>query len=177
MTAAGFDASANRLGALALRLVDRMDAAVTGDGARSSSAAAALSAVDRFFDRAPTIDALRRVLGLSHAGAVRLVDSLEQQGLVRRALGSDRRTRTVALTPAGRRAKRAVTTAREHVLVDALAVLSEDDRRTLATLVDKVLIALVRRPGPGAAMCRLCNTEVCGAEPGSPCPVTQAAFP
>jgi hypothetical protein len=31
-------------------------------------------------------------------------------------------------------------------------------------------------PRPGPAMCRLCDTEVCGAERGQPCPVTQQAL-
>jgi MarR family transcriptional repressor of emrRAB len=167
---------ANRLGALALRLVDRMDAAVTDDGRRSSSAAAALSAIERFFDDAPTIESLRQVLGLSHAGTVRLVDSLEHDGLVSRRLGDDRRARRIALTDDGRRAKRALSTARGRVLDRALAPLTDDERRTFAGLLDKVLMGLVRTEGTGPAMCRLCDTEACGAEVGHPCPITLAAL-
>ena len=167
---------ANRLGALALRLADRIDAAVTDDGQRSSSAAAALSSVERFFDAAPSIESLRRVLGLSHAGTVRLVDTLARDGLVSRRPGVDRRARRIELTGDGRRAKDSITAARAHVLDDALAVLDEDERRTFAALVDMVLTSLVRTEGDAPAMCRLCATEACGAEAGHPCPITLAAL-
>ena len=176
MTTTGFDPLANRLGALALRIADRMEVAVTDENARSLSSAAALSALERFFPDAPSIDELRRVLGLSHAGTVRLVDTLERAALVRRERGEDSRVRAVALTAKGRRVKNSITAARERVLVDALGVLDDDERDTLAMLVDKVLIGLVRALRPGPAMCRLCHTEVCGAERGRPCPVTEAAL-
>ena len=75
---AGFGATANRLGALALRLSDRMQMAVTADGVRSLSAATALSVLDRWFGAPPSVDALRRVLGLTPSGGVRLVDVLKR---------------------------------------------------------------------------------------------------
>jgi MarR family transcriptional regulator, negative regulator of the multidrug operon emrRAB len=172
----GPDTDANRLGALALRLADRIDAAVTDDGDRSSSAAAALTSIERFFATPPSIESLRRVLGLSHAGAVRLVDSLAHNGLVSRRPGDDRRARRIGLTDDGRRAKVAITAARARVLDDALAVLDDDERRTFAVLVDKVLTGLVNTGGGAPAMCRLCATEACGAAVGQPCPVTLAAL-
>ena len=172
----GPSADANRLGALARRLADRIDAAVTDDGDRSSSAAAALSSVERFFDTPPSIESLRRVLGLSHAGTVRLVDSLARDGLVSRRPGDDRRARRIGLTDEGRRVKVAITAARARVLDDALAVLDDDERRTFAVLVDKVLAGLVNPEGGAPAMCRLCATEACGAAVGQPCPVTLAAL-
>ena len=84
MTVGPFDQGANRLGALAVRLADRIEVAVTAEGARSLSAATALSAIERFFVDGPSIDALGRVLGLTSSGAVRLVDGLEGQGLATR---------------------------------------------------------------------------------------------
>lgn len=176
MSTPGFDQTANRLGALALRLTDRMQLAVTADGARSPSAAAALSTIERFFVDGPTIDDLRRVLGLTSSGVVRLVDQLEDEGSVARRRGDDGRVTVVVLTPQGRRRARDVVDARADVLVDALAGLSRAERDTLAHLVDQVLVALVRAPSPGPAMCRWCATEVCGAARGEPCPVTRAAL-
>jgi MarR family transcriptional regulator, negative regulator of the multidrug operon emrRAB len=171
-----FDRGANRIGALALRLTDRMQVAVTADGARSPSAAAALSTIERFFVAGPTIDDLRQVLGLTSSGVVRLVDQLEAEGSVARERGEDGRVTIVTLTASGRRRAREVVDARADVLVDALAGLSRAERATLARLVDKVLVGLVRSPSPGPAMCRWCATEVCGAERGQPCPVTRAAL-
>jgi DNA-binding MarR family transcriptional regulator len=171
-----FDAGANRLGALALRLTDRMTMAVTDEGTRSLSSAAALSALDRFFAEPPSIDDLRRVLGLTPSGGVRLVDGLESEGLVRRRAAADGRVRVVELTAKGRRAMERITRTRAAVLTDALAPLSPRERDALEPIIDKVLVGLVRGPRPGPAMCRLCATEICGAERGSPCPITLEAL-
>jgi MarR family transcriptional regulator, negative regulator of the multidrug operon emrRAB len=176
LSPSGFDAGANRLGALALRLTDRMALAVTAETGLSLSAATALSAIDRFFADPPSIDALRRVIGLTPSGGVRLVDGLEAQGLVRRSVGRDGRVRVVELTAEGRGAQEVIVRARRQVLIEALAPLSSDERDALAQLVERVLIGLVQGLRPGPAMCRLCATEVCGAQPGQPCPITRAAL-
>ena len=176
MSSPPFDRTANRLGALALRLADRLELAVTAEGARSLSAATALSAIERFFTGGPSIDDLRQVLGLTSSGAVRLVDGLEADGLVVRGRGTDGRVSVVTLTAKGRRTARAVVDARAAVLTEALAPLTAAERRTLAPLVDKLLIGLVRGPRPARAMCRLCATEVCGAARGEPCEITRTAL-
>ena len=173
---AGSDVTANRLGALALRLTDRMQVAVTVDGGRSLSAATALSVLDRWFGEPPSVDMLRRVVGLSPSGGVRLVDVLEADSLVTRRQGRDARMRTVTLTAKGRRAARAAVHARSTLLEEVLDVLDPHERSQLASLVDKLLTGLVLGPRPGAAMCRLCDTEVCGAQRDQPCPITLAAL-
>ena len=173
---ASLDASANRLGALALRLSDRIEMAVTADGARSLSAATALSVLDRWFGSPPSVDALRRVLGLTPSGGVRLVDVLERDGLVTRRPGTDGRVRMITLTAKGRRAARAAVNARHAVLDEVLAALDPAERLTLAAIVEKLLLGLVRGPRPAAAMCRLCDTAACGAQPDEPCPITLAAL-
>ena len=110
-----------------------------------------LSTIERFFVDGPTIDDLRRVLGLTSSGVVRLVDQLEDEGWVARRRGEDGRVTVVVLTPQGRRRAREVVDARADVLVDALAGLSRSERDTSAHLVDKVLVGLVRGPSPGPA--------------------------
>jgi DNA-binding MarR family transcriptional regulator len=167
---------ANRLGALALRLADRIEAAVVVEGVRSPSAASALSSIERFFVDPPTIDELRRVLGLTSSGTVRLVDALEDDGLVVRERGRDGRTSTVKLTSRGKTATEQVVAARAVVLTEALGVLSGDERQRLAPLLDKLLGGLVEQRPTGPAMCRLCATEACGAEGGHPCPVVLTAL-
>ncbi|MEY2570948.1 MAG: hypothetical protein QOE63_1298 [Acidimicrobiaceae bacterium] len=172
-----FDAGANRLGALALRLADRIEVAVTAEGGRSLSAATALSAIERFFVDGPSIEALRTVLGLTSSGAVRLVDALEADGLVTRVRADDdARFSVVRLTPKGRRAAKAIVAARAAVLTEALSPLTARERAVLDPIIDKVLVAVVQGPRPGPAMCRLCATEVCGADRGQPCPITRAAL-
>jgi DNA-binding MarR family transcriptional regulator len=178
VTAAAFDAGANRLGALALVLTDRLHGALAASG-RSASAGAALSAIATFLD-APSVDQLRQVLGLTSSGTVRLVDSLVRDGLVSRGRAGggdgDARVTTVALTAKGRRAAKAVVEARRAVLTDALAPLEHADRAVLERLLTTVLEGVVRTGGGGRGwMCRLCETATCGAaERGAPCPVTTA---
>ena len=97
------DRHGNLFGAVAVAVadltVDRAGSPVGG----SLSDAAALSAMYHFLDR-PSVDQLRRVLGLTHSGAVRLVDRLAADGLVERSGGPDGRTRSVVLTRKGRAA-------------------------------------------------------------------------
>jgi DNA-binding MarR family transcriptional regulator len=168
-----FDAGANRLGALALRLVDRIADAVEETPAGSATSAAALSSLHHFLDR-PTIDRLRQVLGLSHSGAVRLVDRLADAGLVRRQPGADARSTVVVLTAAGKRAAQRATAARATVLASALSGLTATEREQLDQLVSRVLVGLMHGPGAGSWMCRMCDTATCGLADGS-CPVTDAA--
>lgn len=167
------DRGANVLGALALSLADRMSDAVGDAAGQSLSAAIALSALLHFLD-APTIDRVRRVLGLTPSGAVRLVDRLEEAGYVARRPGTDARSIAIALTPAGRRAARRVAAARAAVLEEALAPLRPAERRTFEELTSRVLVGLMRGPGATRWMCRLCDTGTCRGAPGG-CPVTNAA--
>jgi DNA-binding MarR family transcriptional regulator len=166
-------ADANLLGALALLVTDQVSAAVAAAAGGSGSAAAALSALHTFLDR-PTIDRLRQVLGLTPSGAVRLVDRLADAGLVTRGPGDDARSRSVLLTPAGRRAAARVVAARGAVLERALGDLSANQRRTLHSLLGKVMGGLVREKDGGAWSCRLCDLTACGRNEGH-CPTANAA--
>jgi DNA-binding MarR family transcriptional regulator len=166
-------ATGNRLGALALAVTDRTSEAVTGAATHSDSVAAALSALHHILD-GPSIDRLRQVLGLTHSGAVRLVDRLERAGYARRRPGPDARTTVVVLTASGRRAAARVTAARAEVLDAALAALSPAERDTLDELVGKVLVGMMREPGATLWTCRLCDTEACGRYTGQ-CPIGRAA--
>src|SRR4249919_3651913 len=94
---------ANVLGALALNVGARVQDVAERTAALGASAPAALVALDGQLTGEP-IDALRRVLGLTHSGTVRLVDRLAAAGLVeRRAATRDGRAVALGLTPAGRR--------------------------------------------------------------------------
>jgi len=166
------DHTANLLGALSAAVADRTYDAVADAAGQSETAATALSALHYFLDR-PTIDTLRRVLGLTSSGTVRLVDRLEAAGYVTRSPGSDARATVVSLTPSGRRAARRVAAARAEVLEGALAALSSAERATLDDLASRLLARLIRGPGAVRWMCRLCDTRACGREAGH-CPVANA---
>ena len=100
---------ANLLGTLSLAVAGRVEAAVASP--LGPSAPAALAALEGYLGGEP-IDALAQTLGLTHSGAVRLVDRLCEAGLAERRRGGDARTVAVALTPAGRGAARGGADAR-----------------------------------------------------------------
>ena len=161
---------ANLLGTLSLAIAGRVEHAVASP--LGPSAPAALSALDGFLGGEP-IDALRQTLGLTHSGAVRLVDRLEAAGLAERRPGSDARTVAVVLTPVGHAAAEAVREARAAVLGEALTVLSADERATLTRLHEKLLAGLTSDRASARRICRLCDVEACGHHRGT-CPVTEA---
>lgn len=164
---------ANLLGTLSLALTDRVEAAVEACSPQGPSAPAALAALEGYLGGEP-IDALRRVLGLTHSGAVRLVDRLAADGLAQRRRGADGRSVAVTLTPAGRRAAVAIREARERTLAEALSALSARERRALTELHEKLLAGLTSDRASARRLCRLCDAGACGHARGT-CPVTTAA--
>ena len=92
----------NLVGAWSLAVADRVTAAAAVAVGRGGQAPAALVALHEFADGS-TIDHLRQVLGISHSAAVRLIDGLETDGHVERAVhADDRRSVALTLTPTGR---------------------------------------------------------------------------
>jgi DNA-binding MarR family transcriptional regulator len=167
------DHTGNLLGALALVITDTTGDVIGESSGRSSSDAAALSAMEQFLHQ-PSVDLLRQVLGLTPSGTVRLVDRLEAAGLVRRGPGADGRSTSISLTTAGHRAARKVAAARAEVLDASLRVLSDSEREQLDALLGKVLAGRIRGPGAVRWICRLCDPHACGRPEGR-CPVAQAA--
>jgi MarR family transcriptional regulator, negative regulator of the multidrug operon emrRAB len=162
--------AANLLGAHALVVADRMRHAA----GMELSSAAVLSALQTFADGA-TIDQLRRVLGLSHSGGVRIVTRLASQGLVaREADPADRRAVRVHLTAEGRRAARGVIAARKQTLAALLAPLGIRETAELERLLERLLAAVTDDREAANRICRLCDPDVCGHP--DRCPVTQAAL-
>lgn len=174
------DREANLLGALALVVTDRTSDAIAAAAGQSLTAATALSALYQFLDQ-PTIDMLRRVLGLTPSGTVRLVDRLAGAGYVTRGPGADGRTRSIRLTRKGQRVAARIAAERAAVLTTALSELTPDERAALPGILDRLLAALVRdkldRGIGGGWTCRLCDTKACG-RPDGLCPAanTAAAF-
>jgi DNA-binding MarR family transcriptional regulator len=167
------DRAANLLGALSLSIADRTADAVGDAAGQSESAAIALSALYHFLDD-PPIDLLRRVLGLTASGTVRLVDRLEKAGHVNRRPGRDGRSVALALTASGRRAAARVTAARGQVLASALSDLPAEERQAFERTLSRILPGLIHGPGGVRWMCRLCDMNACGRAEGQ-CPVARAA--
>jgi MarR family transcriptional repressor of emrRAB len=164
------DRAANLLGAHALVATDRMREA-TG---MELSSAAVLSALRTFADGA-SIDDLRRILGLSHSGGVRVVKRLEAQGLVAREPDpADRRAVRLHLTGEGNRAAARVIAGRRAALAALLAPLGKRDTADLERLLERLLGGVIEDREAANRVCRLCDPGVCGHP--ERCPVTQAAL-
>jgi len=155
----------NVAGALALALSDELLRAAQDQAPEAGSAAAALA----LLGHAPglPIETLRRALGLSHPGAVRLVDRLQADGLVARGVSErDRRAVALVLTPKGQETCTAILAARQGTLSRALAALSEEEREVFGRLAEKMLRAALRGEDHAYAVCRLCDPAAC-----TDCPV------
>jgi DNA-binding MarR family transcriptional regulator len=165
--------TANLLGALALAVTDRCVHAAGRQTGHGESEAAALSALDQFLDGV-SIDHLADVVGLSQSGAVRLVDRLERDGLVRRGPSADGRATSLSLTPVGRTVARDMEAGRLGLLEDVLGALDTTEREELAVLIGKLLVGMMREPGATRWTCRLCDLDACGRDSGH-CPIERAA--
>ena len=163
--------AANLLTALSLAVDGRLGAAAAAALPHGASAPAALVALESTL-AGGTIDALRRVLGLTHSGAVRLVDRLAADGLVERRVGSDARSVSLWLTPQGRRAARRVSAAREAAAEELLSALAPSDRLELTRLLGRVMTAAARTPEEARRVCRLCEVGVC-RDGRWPCPLSR----
>jgi DNA-binding MarR family transcriptional regulator len=161
----------NLTGAWVLAVVDAMVAATEQVVGKSGSAPAALVILATF--PRPTIDTLGQALTLSHSGATRLVDRLEDQGWIRRRPGrdsdGDRRAVQVELTRSGKTLARRMLAARNQVLESLLSPLSAAERDVLDGLLAKLLGSGPVDRSRLRRMCRLCDHGAC-----LPCPVLQA---
>ncbi len=159
----------NLLGATILALADDMSAATSQAAGQSGQAPAAL--VELAEHPGLTVDGLRRRLKLTHPAVVRLLDRLDERGLIRRHRGNaDARTTSVSLTEPGQAAAAEVTAARRAVLDQALGALSRDQQDDLERLLGTVLAAWPRNLDHSCQMCRLCDLSAC---PADRCPVEQ----
>jgi MarR family transcriptional regulator, negative regulator of the multidrug operon emrRAB len=171
MSAMDDDRLSNLLGALALALTDAQGAAMEEASGLSQSAAAAVMMLGT--NDGITIDALSRILGLSHSATVRAIERLHADGLVARIDREDRREVGLSLTLAGARLRRNLTAARLRVLGQAFARFGTDDREVLEILVSRLLDQVTGGRAQGDHICRLCDEVVCTR---GVCPVEQKAL-
>src|SRR4051794_2980677 len=162
--------TANVLGAFGLALADRLGAAAELAG--GASAAEALVSLNEARAGA-SIDALARIVGLSHSGAVRLVDRLERDRLLERRRGADQRSAALFLTPAGRRLARRVLARRDAEMHSVLALLTAGEQEAIGRVAERVLRRMGEVPEAEPRLCRLCDLEACGRRRGR-CPVVSS---
>lgn len=158
----------NIVGALALALSDDLLRQVQDQAPEPGPAAAAIALLRH--EPGMTIERLRRALGLSHSGAVRLIDRLVADALVARHPGpTDRRAVALHLTDEGERRCTAILAARRGALARVLGTLDDAERRVLGQLTEKLLAGLIDGLDDAYSTCRLCDADAC-----PDCPVDRA---
>ena len=161
----------NLLGALSLHLVDGVSQATDNSSPEPGSATAALSLVHH--EPGIGIERLRKALGLSHPGTVRLVDRLEGADLlVRKPNGTDRRAVSLHLTDNGSAHVDNILSARQASIQSALGSLTPKEKAQLGKLAFKMLKGLVVDLDTAYRVCRLCDGNSC-----LQCPAEDALTP
>lgn len=163
--------TANLLGALAVALASRIERETSEVGGQGTTASAALVTIHNH--PGESVEALRRTLGLTHSGAVRLLNGLEAEGLLeRRRDDNDGRAVAVWLTAAGQERASAILCSRAEATDAVLGALPAEQLVLLVPMLETALAALTRGPESARAICRLCDEGVC--RPAG-CPVEQTA--
>jgi DNA-binding MarR family transcriptional regulator len=161
------DRTANLLGALGLAVADRIAEMAQATLNHAGETPAALVVIG--YGLGPSNEQLRRVLGLSHPGSVRLVDRLVADGLVERRQGQDRRAVALYLTVQGAMLREALLQGRLAAIKPFLVQLTEPEQTVLAALLHRMLSSLATTDAERCTLCRLCDTRVC-----SNCPIPAA---
>jgi MarR family transcriptional regulator, negative regulator of the multidrug operon emrRAB len=168
------DRTANLLGALGLALYDEMTSAMSnatvGVDGSSPVDLAALNAIGQ--QQGSSVSFVAIVTGLTHAGAVRVVDRLVAQGLVERGSGPDLRTVALRLTASGRKAWGQQRRARGRHLEGLVAKLDPKERASIDAALETLLTHLTGDAHHAEHLCRLCDEASC---PQRACPVTLAS--
>jgi len=156
----------NVIAAFALAAADGIRQAVEETVGQGGAGAAALVTVGAYPGRG--IEQLRRPLGLSQPGAVRLVDRLEREGRLERR---EARGRALALhlTQSGEAVVEQLVAARDAVVSELLGALDPEELAAAAVAAEKVLGARTSGRPELERLCRLCRREACYA-----CPVASA---
>ena len=157
---------ANLLGVAVLAAVDRMRAAVEAELPAGGAAPAALVHLQAY--PGETVEALRRVLGISQPAAVRAVDRLAAAGLLERRPGPDRRSLALHLTRAGARATDRLLARRTEALDALLEGLAPAERAALLPLLERLVSTLADDRAGALTTCRLCDRKACTSAPGCP---------
>lgn len=153
------DRTANLLGTVALAVAERINQAAREIVSHSGETPAALVVIG--YGLSPSNDELRRVLGLSHPGTVRLVDRLVADGLVERGKGRDKRAVALHLTDKGFAARKALLAGRLSVIRPLLLPLESSERKDLAGLLSKLLTSMQPNDLERCRLCRLCDDSIC----------------
>lgn len=158
------DRTANLLGVVGLAVADRIKDTARDVLHHAGETPAALVVIG--YGSGPSNDQLRRILGLSHPGTVRLVDRLVADGLVERYEGSDRRAIALYLSKRGVALREDLLKGRLAAIRPLLEPLTGAEQETLLALLHKLLSSMDTTDWERRRLCRLCDDRVC-----SDCPI------
>jgi MarR family transcriptional regulator, negative regulator of the multidrug operon emrRAB len=173
---------ANLLGAVATGVTDQVGAACE-EAAQLSGAGPEALVVMLDFSPEGSVHMLSQAVGLTHSGAVRLVDRLVDAGWATRRPGDDARSVKISLTRRGRTVAERVRSRRSDALASALDGLTPRQRSDLLQTCEAVVANLTRErliqraagaPPAGGALCRMCDFTACGRPEGL-CPAAREA--
>ncbi len=166
------DYLANLVGAFATTISMRVEREVSELGGHGLTHESALVAI--FNHPNDSIDMLRKVLGITHSGAVRLINTLEEEGLVERHRSKkDARTAVLRVTSAGQQRACMVLQARAQVTERVLKAFTLEQQQSLTSLLETALGQITNEQEDARRICRLCNEEICRAQG---CPVEMSVF-
>lgn len=153
------DRTANLLGVVGLAIADRIEDAARDILSHAGETPAAVVVIG--YGLGPSNDQLRRILGLSHPGTVRLVDRLVADGLVERRQGQDRRAIALHLTASGETLREELLKGRLAAIRPLLLPLTEAEQESLGSLLHKMLSSMPTTDLDRCNLCRLCDDRVC----------------
>jgi DNA-binding MarR family transcriptional regulator len=153
------DRTANLLGVVGLAVADRIEAAARDILGHAGETPAAMVVIG--YGLGPSNDQLRRILGLSHPGTVRLVDRLVADGLVERRMGRDKRVIALHLTDRGNTLREDLLFGRLAAIRPMLEPLTHTEQDALASLLHKMLSSMETTDLDRCNLCRLCDDRVC----------------
>lgn len=153
------DRTANLLGVVGLAVADRIERSAKDILNRAGETPAAVVVIG--YNLGPSNEQLRRILGLSHPGSVRLIDRLVADGLVERRAGADRRAIALYLTNRGHALREQLLKGRLATINALLASLTDSEQSQLASLLHKMLSSIDTTDLERCNLCRFCDDSVC----------------
>lgn len=150
----------NLIGAFATTVSSDIENKISELDGRSLSHEAALVAIYNHPNE--TIDVLSKVLGLTHSGAVRLINTLEKEGFVERGKSTqDARSVVLCITSHGSERVKSILDNREKATLKLLECFNEEQEQSFLGLLEVAMGHLTNEQIEARRICRLCNEGVC----------------
>ena len=150
----------NLVGAFATAVASEVETNISELGGRSLSHEVALVAIHNHPHE--TIDILSKVLGITHSGTVRLINTLEKEGLVERHKSpQDARSVVLCVTLDGRIRVESILKSREGVTSKLLESFDDNQKQDFLKLLEIAMSNLTDKEVEARRVCKLCNEGVC----------------